>query len=272
MIDLDQLETIRRQAFVDAIYLSRQKPVVSIFGRVPWEIIESFGGQAVRAYGIDYYVVEDEDLSLCSMLNSTLEYKRLDKCPFMAVSSLFIVDSFCPLRQRVIEEHFNPSYVYQDVEGLIHYLEDFFNQSFDPDRFDKIVDRSAQISNLLVQLRQSDLNPAIINQLTYYQQFIFDLEERLKFLEDIIEDINPSKKDSNPAYVGQLAGIDQHFEDQIMIAGLFCEEDYHIQTSARSFDFIKEKYHAPDGPSQPHDNVNRCQKYKKSYLTYEGES
>lgn len=269
---MEALDLLRREAFVEAIDQSRQRPVVSIFGKVPWEVIASFDILPIRAYGIDYYVVEKETSTWCSMLNSTVEYYRRDKCPFMAVSSLYIVDDFCPLRQAVIQQYFDPVYLYQDPQALIDFLQDFFEADFDPLLFEKITEQSAHISSLILKIRQSDLPADFINQLTYYQQFIFDLEKRIGYLEDILNDINIVKRDIDEMRVGQLAGIMQHFKDDVMIAGDYCEGERHLETCSRSFDFIKEKYASKSPRLSPPDvNVNRCIRFSNHYVKYEGE-
>ncbi|MDO5457748.1 MAG: 2-hydroxyacyl-CoA dehydratase family protein [Atopococcus tabaci] len=260
------IENLRREAYPAAIYKSREMPVVSYFGHIPWEIIYSFDVLPIRAYGIDYYVVEEEH-SLCSMLNSTVEYLRRDKCPFMYASSYFIVDDYCPLRTQVIQEHFDPVYVYQDPDRLINFLEDTFEKEFDEEQFIQVTEKSARISELLVDIQYSNLPPSDINKYQYFTQYIFDLDERIQYLESVEFQ---KKKDQNFIELGQIAGIFQHFDQEVILEGRFCEGESHIVTESRGFNFIQEKYQRPVG-QQPKFNVNRCELFKENYLKYEGE-
>lgn len=260
------IENLRREAYPDVIYKSRDMPVVSYFGNIPWEIISSFGVLPIRAYGSNYYAVEEEH-SMCSMLNATVEYSRLDKCPFMYVSSCFLVDDYCPLRTHVIQKYFDPVYVYEGTDQLITFLENTFEKDFDEEEFIRVTEKSARISELLVGIQYSDLPPAEINKYQYYTQYIFDLDERIKYLESV----EFQKQDKqNFIELGQLAGILQHFDHEVILEGRFCEGESHIVTTSRGFEFIQEKYQPRSG-GQPKFNVNRCEKFKENYLKYEGE-
>lgn len=69
---MDYLD-IRKNAYIDALTLSKSTTVVSLWGRVPWEIVESFGVTTVYSYGMDREVTEDySDNNYCDMLNSSL--------------------------------------------------------------------------------------------------------------------------------------------------------------------------------------------------------
>ena len=74
---MDYLD-IRKNAYIDALTLSKSTTVVSLWGRVPWEIVESFGVTTVYSYGIDREVTEDyTDNNYCDMLNSSFAYLEL---------------------------------------------------------------------------------------------------------------------------------------------------------------------------------------------------
>ena len=55
---MDYLD-IRKSAYIDALTLSKSTTVVSLWGRVPWEIVESFGVTTVYSYGMDREVTEE---------------------------------------------------------------------------------------------------------------------------------------------------------------------------------------------------------------------
>lgn len=261
------IENIRRKAYVDAIYKSREVPVVSFFGQVPWEVIQAFDVLPIRSYGIDYYVVEEEH-DMCAMLNSTVEYARRDKCPFMHVSSYFIVDQYCPFRTAVIQEYFDPVYLYDSVEDLILFMEMEYGKRFDEEKFMTITEKSARISELMVGIQQSDLPAKDINLYQYYTQFIFDLDERIDYLEKI--DCRPAQSSLEVVELGQIAGIDHHFSDQVILEGAYCEGERHLVTDARGFDFIEEKY-CYSRDQEPDYNVSGCQLFLKKQVNYKGE-
>lgn len=259
------IENLRRVAYIDAINQSRERPVISYFGSIPWEIIYSFDILPIRSYGIDYYVVEEE-YPYCSMLNSTVEYHRRDKCPFMSVSDYFIVDQFCSLRTQVIQNHFNPVYIYQDTNQLIAFLEEEYGKSFNLSRFNRVVDQSSEISRLLLNVHQSDIDIKDINKISYYTQFIFDLDDRINYLRELEyqSQVNPTIE------LGQIGGIYSHFDQAVIQVGNYCEGERHIYSDSRSFDFIAEKY-SRDIVGPPTDNVNNCYKFDNDYVLYEGE-
>ena len=122
---MDYLD-IRKNAYIDALTLSKTTTIVSLWGRIPWEIVESFGVKSVYSYGIDKEVTEDySDNNYCDMLNSSFAYLELGRCPFMFSSSFFIVDDSCKIRYETLKKKTDKDvfvYKYKDYTSLIGYL------------------------------------------------------------------------------------------------------------------------------------------------------
>lgn len=156
------IEDLRRNAYIDAIMAAQDQTVVSLFGIIPWEIFYAFDLLPIYAYGIDYFVVENER-PICSTLNSTLEYHLHDRCPFMNTSTYYFVDTYCEKRREVVETYFHPVVIYENIPQLISILEEITNTDFDEEKLNEIVEQSKEISREILRLRQSNLPEKEIN-------------------------------------------------------------------------------------------------------------
>lgn len=238
---MDYLE-IRKNAYIDILEISSKKTVVSLWGRVPWEIVESFSYQSVYSYGIDKEVTKGyEDNNYCDMLNSSFAYLELKKCPFMYASSFFIVDGYCKSRYENLRKKTDKEvYIYKnnDYKSLINYLEEKSKTKFNKVKFEELVNKSKEISKLIVALRSCKIPNQRIYEVEYFSKFIFDMDKKIEFIKKHIDD---SKEEKSIAKVQAGAGIYKKI-GQLINEGYFCEGEYQKIYTTNSFDFIKEKY------------------------------
>ncbi|WP_311432153.1 2-hydroxyacyl-CoA dehydratase family protein [Facklamia hominis] len=238
MILLEDLEIIRRQGFIEAMNRASRQTIVAIFGRVPWEVFYAFDILPIRAYAADAHVIEERQ-GYCTMLDATIEYYRLNRCPYMHFAKAYIVDDLCPLRLEALTQTLDPVYIYRDLDELIRLLEEKTQQRLDLAKLEAVIQQSQAISRAYLALNQAALDPSIINQAHYQAQFIFDLDQRLAFLQDLMTD----QVVRHPMVMtNQLAGIQAHLQDQVQLVGWGCEEERHLISDQSGLAFLKEKY------------------------------
>ena len=233
---------IRKNAYIEALTLSETGKVISLWGRVPWEIVESFGYKGLYSYGIDKHVTEGyDDNNYCDMLNSSFAYLELSKCPFMFSSKFFIVDDNCKIRYEKLKEKTDKEvYLYRnnDYKSLIKFMEEKSKEPFNMDKFVDIVEKSKQISSAIGKLRKCDVDEKRIYEVEYFSKFIFDVDERLSFIRGHIDE---SFKEKEVAKIQAGAGIYKKIV-QLINEGYFCEGELHKNYESSGFEFIEEKY------------------------------
>ncbi len=238
---MDYLD-IRKNDYVEVLSTLDSTTYVSLWGRVPWEIVESFGYKPIYSYGIDKEVTIDyDDNNYCDMLNSSFAYLEMDRCPFMYSSSFFIVDDSCEIRYKTLQEKTKKEvYVYRnnDYKSLIDFLEKKSNKKFDEEKFNELVEKSREISRLISDLRKCVIDTKKIYEVEYFSKFIFDIDSRIEFIKKHITDTSSEKI---PAKVQAGAGIYKKIS-QLIIEGYFCEGEYHDYFNEKGFKYIEEKY------------------------------
>lgn len=236
---MDYLD-IRKNAYIDA--LTTDKKIVSLWGRIPWEIVEAFDYKAIYSYGIDYEVTSNyHDNNYCDLLNSSFAYLEMDKCPFMHETSFFIVDDSCKIRYEKLKEKTKKEvYIYKDndYKALIKYLEDKSKMEFDNEKLDSLIEKSKTIGKLILSLRKTDLDPKRIYEVEYFSKFIFDIDKRIDFIKSHIANTY-RKKESVKIQAG--GGIYKKI-DQLIEEGYFCEGEYQDNFTKSGFAYIEEKY------------------------------
>lgn len=264
---MDYLD-IRKNAYIDALTLRESTTVVSLWGRVPWEIVESFGVTTVYSYGIDREVTQDySDNNYCDMLNSSFAYLELSRCPFMFSSSFFIVDDSCKTRYETLKKKTDKDvfvYKYKDYKSLIAYLEEKLDKKFDEEKFDELIEKSREISSLIFNLRKCDIDERRIYEVEYFSKFIFDIDKRIEFIKRHIDD---SFREKSSVKLQAGAGVYKKF-DQLIKEGYFCEGEYHDIFKKKGFEYIDEKYRQFD--FKPDYVICNCSQfdYDDNVITY----
>ncbi|WP_297810213.1 2-hydroxyacyl-CoA dehydratase family protein [uncultured Finegoldia sp.] len=264
---MDYLD-IRKNAYIDALSLSASSTVVSLWGRVPWEIVESFGFTAIYSYGIDGEVTKDySDNNYCDMLNSSFAYLELGKCPFMYSSSFFIVDDSCKLRYETLKKKSDKDvfvYKYGDYCDLIEYLELKSNTKFNTEKFNGLIEKSREISSLIVRLRECDLDEKLIYEVEYFSKFIFDIDSRIDFIKKHIDN---SYREKSTVKIQAGAGVYKKIS-QLINEGFFCEGEYHDIFTKNGFEYIDEKYRKFD--LKPDYVIHNCNQFdiENKQITY----
>ncbi|WP_300409268.1 2-hydroxyacyl-CoA dehydratase [Lagierella sp.] len=264
---MDYLD-IRKNAYIDAITLSETGKVVSLWGRVPWEIVESFGFKAIYSYGIDKDVTIDyDDNNYCDMLNSSFAYLELGKCPFMFSSKFFIVDDYCKVRYEKLKEKTEKEvYIYKenDYKSLIKFLEEKSGKAFNRELFDELVEKSKEISKLICKLRKCDVDEKRIYEVEYFSKFIFDINKRIDFIKSHIDD---TQRDKDTVKIQAGAGIYKKISGLVK-EGYFCEGEYQDIFTKEGFEFIEEKY--KEFELIPDLVINNCSLFdmKNKYISY----
>lgn len=128
----EYLEGLRRDAYVRAVIRASESDDVTgyIGSHVPVEILESFGLMAIPVHGIDGDILSYScEKNLCPLIDATITYAKIDKCPLIHSAKMIIVDDFCPLMTREMLKLNKNVFIYDgDNETLIHELEDTYHR------------------------------------------------------------------------------------------------------------------------------------------------
>lgn len=186
----DDLPDLRRQAYVDCIMRkSRQDDIVGGFGEnINAPLIYAYGLYLVPIEGIDGYVFKYGDYDSCQLIKSTVVYLKTEKCPLQFSSNIYIVEDFCPVFIKALEDELEkPMYVYKNEDGLKKKLEEVFNKKYSKEKHNEAIAKFEIINKLLDKLSTSDLSNKEYFEIKFFSRYLIDLDERIAFLKEAIE-------------------------------------------------------------------------------------
>ncbi|MDD7463319.1 MAG: hypothetical protein SOW41_03195 [Anaerococcus sp.] len=186
--NINELEELRRNAYVDAIYAKMdQDNIVGVFSDDSDLLLFSYGFFPMPIVGVDPYIFEySEDNDLCDPLNSTITYLKTQKCPLIFSSRFFVVDNYCPKFKEELRENTSRDLV--DASKLENYLKENFKERFDSERSILVSKKLKEIDSLLEKLELTDISGSLLFKLRFYTRFIKDLDDRISLLENILKD------------------------------------------------------------------------------------
>ncbi|MDD7305157.1 MAG: hypothetical protein PUG67_01065 [Peptoniphilaceae bacterium] len=191
MIDIKNLEDLRRQAFVTAIYRKIEKDnIVGVSTDKYESLLRGYGFLPFPIIGTDSYIFEYfKEVNLCDPLESTLTYLKTDKCPLLFASKFFIVDDYCKKFNDKLKKATNKDVV--ETCDLKAYLDINYKDKFDKYIYESTFLKIKKINSLFDSLEQKDIKGSLLFKLKFYLSFVENLDQRISFLEEIL----PNYKD-----------------------------------------------------------------------------
>ena len=112
----DELENLRREAYVKAILRDDVIGYIGSNKNIPVELFYSRGLYAIPVYGIDAEILQfsqEKGKNLCDLINSTITYAKTDKCPLIHSSKLIVCENFCEIMTREISALDKKIFIYE---------------------------------------------------------------------------------------------------------------------------------------------------------------
>lgn len=212
---LEEFKNLRHEAFIKAYELkSEGKIIAGIYGKnVPREILWALDIIPINIFGIDGSNIEAAeefiDKKSCSLLKASYGYIVADRCPFSHFADIIIGTNYCFDKEcminklkyvkqvYIIDEHKNTSDLLLEYRDFIYFLQKKFNiNKLDEDKLVKVVKRTNEINKLVQEITYIYMtHPYIMGcnellNIIYGSQFIFDLDERLYKLQQLMEALN----------------------------------------------------------------------------------
>ncbi len=247
----EEILELRRNAFVETILgLEQEKYIIGYVGKtVPKEIFYGFSLIPLPLDGVDKYILEySKENDLCSIIDSTLTYATTKKCPLIYNAKLIIVDNSCPLLAKILKENLKEKiYIYnENLNDLKNIVKNTFNRDFSEEKFLDAVEISKKISENLENLAKTNIELRFLYEVEFYTQFIFDLNEKLKIIEEVLshyEITNAKRKIIKvPRAIQILDYIDDNFKNYKIIEGCFCLGENFKTYKKSGYEFLEEKY------------------------------
>jgi len=193
---LDYTPDLRREAYVDAaLRMQADDTIVGIFGSAYSEscspiideaLIYGFGLVPVPIVGVDSFIFKHGDYPACDAIKSTMVYLTTQKCPLLYSSKMYVLDGCCPAVEAAFKQCTQkPVYVYGNSDGLTQVLLQVYGREYSPARYEKAQAAFTRLNSLLQQLEHSTLSGNEFGMLAFYSRFIFELEQRIMFLERV---------------------------------------------------------------------------------------
>ncbi len=218
MIDFESFKDYRRRAYVDAMMAKMEGDnVIGTFGAdLPLALLYGFGLYPLPIIGIDKNIFQYGDYPACDPIKSTIVYLKTDKCPLQYSARMYLLSDLCPKMEESLREN-SPKRVevYKERETLEKTIGEVYGFSFDEGLYRKALKKFETIEELLGDLSRSNLSMKDFFLVSFFINYLYDLDERIDILKKVKEEVEPGDRERSTYYCPCPGGIFEKVAERV---------------------------------------------------------